>query len=931
MFSGASALVFATAAAAQTQTAQVEEIVVTGSRVIRNGNASPTPLTVVSTDQLLQIRPGPVAEVIADLPVFLGSRTNTSNPGTGVTNAGANHLNLRNLGYNRSLILFDGNRVPPTTFDQVVDLSMIPQLLLQRVDVVTGGASAVYGSDAVSGVVNFITDRNFNGIKVNLEGGISDYGDNRTWNAGAAFGTSVLGGRGHFEGSYEYRHDPGIKYRSARPWGRKVWTAQGAGTAANPYRLVQDSRFGTYSFGGVISGATGTGAALNGLTFGDPGVPTTFVRGAATGTTGFDSGGAGAYHDGTLKTALMSHQMFGRFDYDFTEAVHGYLEASGTFNHGENFGQYNILANTVINGQSPYLTASRQFAGTFRVSRFMRDMERINTNTRQRQFFAIAGLDGKFGDSYRWDINASHSEARATTANDTNINLQRLAAAVDVIRDASGNIVCRSLSVNAGCVPLNILGTNAPTSAALGYITQRTQFTTLNKMDDITGGVSGSPFSTWAGPVTIALSGEWRRQTWSVESTAQPVDLANCTGIQNNCTQGTTVLWLDATLANRTPVSLWVAEAAAEFDAPLIKGARFAQSVSLNGAARFTHYNTSGSVATWKLGMIWQINDALKLRGTRSRDIRAPTLYDLFQPDGRALRSNTDTLTGVTVPVPTFTSGNPNLKPEVANTITAGFVYQPSWLARLSLSIDAYHIDISDAILNQTGYGQGNQDLCYASGGSSVLCTLQQRPLGSYTNTSAANAVSAWYVRSLNIAEFKAYGADFEANYTANLFGNQLSLRGLLTWQPHIYLTTPGSPTQDNAGGGGVSLGGGPSTAAPRVKAVLFGDYRIGGFTLGVRERWRSQLFLSTGPGIVWTPTNRLAPVAYTDLNLSYQLKRDGLGSANLYLNVQNLFDRQPEPFAGPSQSNNLGTFGGLALGDDAIGRYFTFGIRMRR
>ena len=174
---------------------QVSEVVVTGSRVIKNGNSSPTPVTVMPVDELESLRPGPVAEVLSSLPVFSGSRVADGNPGNGATNAGANVLNLRNLGFYRTLVLFDGHRVPPSTYDQLVDVDMIPQMLLQRVDVVTGGASAVYGSDAISGVVNFITDTKFNGAKVNVEGGIANQGDDATADVGLAFGHSFLDGQ----------------------------------------------------------------------------------------------------------------------------------------------------------------------------------------------------------------------------------------------------------------------------------------------------------------------------------------------------------------------------------------------------------------------------------------------------------------------------------------------------------------------------------------------------------------------------------------------------------------------------------------------------------------------------------------------------------------------------------------------------------------
>ena len=155
-------------AAAPSSSDQVAEVVVTGSRVIKNGDQSPTPVTVLSVDDMKAVHPGTVADQLNDLPQFAGSRGQLTNPGGGsqgtssaAANPAANTLNLRNFGYTRTLILFDGHRLAPTAPDGTVDTNMVPNMLLKRVDIVTGGASAVYGSEAVTGVVNFITDTRF--------------------------------------------------------------------------------------------------------------------------------------------------------------------------------------------------------------------------------------------------------------------------------------------------------------------------------------------------------------------------------------------------------------------------------------------------------------------------------------------------------------------------------------------------------------------------------------------------------------------------------------------------------------------------------------------------------------------------------------------------------------------------------------------------
>ncbi|MHB8286783.1 MAG: TonB-dependent receptor plug domain-containing protein, partial [Caulobacteraceae bacterium] len=229
-------------AAVTAPAAAVSEVVVTGSRLIKNGSASPTPLTTINTSTLQLAAPiGTIADSLNDLPVFSGSRSSISNPGASASavqggNGSANVLNLRNLGAYRTLVLYDGHRIPPTLFNSTVDVDLIPQELVDRVDVVTGGVSAVYGSDAVSGVVNFVANRTFEGFRGHAEYGVSQEGDDNTWDVGLAYGSKILGDKGHIEFSVQHRDSAGIPNRSARSWDN-LPAAEGLGTAADPYRL----------------------------------------------------------------------------------------------------------------------------------------------------------------------------------------------------------------------------------------------------------------------------------------------------------------------------------------------------------------------------------------------------------------------------------------------------------------------------------------------------------------------------------------------------------------------------------------------------------------------------------------------------------------------------------------------------------------------
>src|SRR5882724_8812440 len=233
-------------AAGSQSAATVEQVVVTGSRVISSAVNSPTPLTVVSAEQLQATTPTNIPDALNKLPVFLGSQQPRS-AGNGGSGSGQNVLALRNFGAQRTLVLFDSHRVAPDNANGTVNIDVLPQMLMSRVDVVTGGASAVYGSDAVTGVVNFVLDKHFEGFKFDINSGISNYGDGFSYKTAAAFGTDLFGGRGHFEMSVEHFNQDGVPI-SSRPYGPGYWSLAGAGTAAIPFAFVQNTRVPTHTF-----------------------------------------------------------------------------------------------------------------------------------------------------------------------------------------------------------------------------------------------------------------------------------------------------------------------------------------------------------------------------------------------------------------------------------------------------------------------------------------------------------------------------------------------------------------------------------------------------------------------------------------------------------------------------------------------------------
>ncbi|MES1200536.1 MAG: TonB-dependent receptor plug domain-containing protein, partial [Pseudomonadota bacterium] len=355
-----------TATQGQTQqNASDDVITITGSRVITDITRSPTPITSVSVADLAVTTPSDLPDALNKLPQIIGGRTPRTQ-GNGANNNGGNVLALRNFGVSRSLVLFNGHRIAPSNQDGTVNVDILPQSLMKRIDIVTGGASAVYGSDAVAGVINFVIDDSFNGFRYDINTGISRYSDGREKSVSGAWGTDLFDGRGHFEASLRYRNQDQIPI-SARPYGAngQAWLLTGNGSPGNPFTNTPYARV----FGQPMTGAVncGSGCPVNGYTFLSAGNLTPLTHGVPSGTGGIETGGDGGYVKfGTFRSGLEMEDFFSRFDYDFSDSVHGYAQLSVA--HSEDTSDW---VNTVVSSSgsgrpkfiaanNPYLSAASQ-------------------------------------------------------------------------------------------------------------------------------------------------------------------------------------------------------------------------------------------------------------------------------------------------------------------------------------------------------------------------------------------------------------------------------------------------------------------------------------------------------------------------------------------------------------------------------------------
>ena len=722
-----------------------------------------------------------------------------------------------------------------------------------------------------------------------------------------------------------------------------MWSVQGAGTAAAPYQLIPYGRVNNQTFGGMI-----TSGVLNTQTFNQNGVLSAFSRGAATGTNGIEQGGDGIWYDTGLKTGARSHQLFARFDFDVTDKLHTYLEAAGNDKFNPVYTTWSTLNNVTISRTNAYLPVAipeRRFAtrtqASFTFRKSMLDVPRNLALTRERQVFFNGGVEGEFGNGYKWNLGLVHSTAQLSQAVN-NLNNGRLFASLDATQVtaanvgatglAIGSIVCNVALTNPGlypgCVPLNPFGPTTDSADAVNYYRNRTSFVAHTRMDDVGGSMSGTLFSTWAGPVNSALSGEWRKVTYRGDSEAVPTDLLNCTGLRfNPCTSGTTTTW-NGTIAPRSEVSQTVSEGAFEFDLPLLKDKFLAQSLNLNGAVRYTSYSTSGNYTTWKAGVDWHINDTFRLRTTRSRDIRAPTLDDLYSPTSVSTGGTfNDPLTGLIATNVTSTNGgNDKLKAEQGDTWTGGLVIRPARLAGFSMAVDYFNIRVTNALLQLLPINATWQKTCVDSLGTSLYCQLFDRPLP-YTNTTAANNVTAVHTFQVNIAEQDTNGVDLEFNYARTLFGRPASARLLSTYQPNILYRQPAVVTINQ---GGAAFGTNGVTAAPLWRHTMFLRFSpFENFNVDLQTRYRTSLRLSGDPSHVIS-TGRVPPNSFTNLSLTYRVMNAMWQQGDVFLTVTNLFDKEASPagfYGGQGIPGQQTTF---LIYDDALGRAFTVGLRAR-
>jgi outer membrane receptor protein involved in Fe transport len=898
------------------------DIVVTASRVQANGFSAPTPTTVLGAAQIQSTAPAVVSEALALIPSF---RT-TGQPASATT-----YADLRGIGAQRTLVLVNGRRHVPTFSDGTVDLGVIPAILIARTEVVTGGASASWGSDAVAGVINLILKQDIDGIQGNAQYGLSERGDGINYLGSLAAGTTFADGRGHILVGGEYSRDKGIRslqqpYRS-RPWSGRGSVGNSAfATNGLPGTIyTEDARRADVSNGGLI-----TSGPLRGTTFLPNGATGTFGYGQVFGNNmigGTDNAGDAPTPGGDLKFPFERYTIMGRASFDFSDALTVFAEgtyasvlSTGLAQPARNNGAVtgnptctttslaSSLGSILVPINNPYLPAAvRQRMAAAGVScvnvgRVFRDpgMGDFRVDDGSPSIFrGVIGAEGKLIANWKWEGYYQYGRNHFEQKRIGNINVGNFRRAIDAVA-TPGGIACRvnadasTANDDAACRPFNLFGDGSPSQESIRYVTGTSSFRMITKQQVASLSANGDLFSTWAGPIGAATGVEYRKE--EIDAVADPISEAN--GWQTS---------------NRKAIrgDYDVKEIFGELVIPLAKDWSFAKSFDLNLAARYTDYSSSGGVTTWKAGATWDVTSDIRLRATKSRDIRAGNLGELFTPTAVLTTNVRDPRNSSVIPVPVTTTGNRSLSPERADTFTGGIVYQPSWFEGFRASVDYYNIKID----GQIGTIPANEVLerCF-------LDNLQQ--FCALVTTGANGALTNVTVQFENLDKFRTSGLDIETSYRApveRLFGGgtgDIFVRVLANYVDKLATTAAVNATTTDPAGQYTnphwSVFGLVSYEGKRFGTAL--DLRwFGGGTI---DNTRVEgLAAVNGVNI-----NDVDPILYTNATLTMDVSPNADKRMELYFRVNNLFDKAPS-FPNTAEARTI---------FDPVGRAYRVGMRFR-
>ena len=819
-------------------------VVITGTRIsAREGYDAPTPTTVVNDEFMESLGISNVSDMLIQIPSNQ-SFFQPENTGGSPFFVGSTLANLRGLNPyfgTRTLTLVDSKRHVPTNNGSSVDLNAIPSLLVDRMEVVTGGASAAYGSDAISGVVNILLDKDLQGMKAELDYGTYS-GDGNNYRVGLAGGMELFDGRGHVVIGGEYANQELYANCAELSWCGQGWELFSNGgvfqPAGTPYFPTVPGNPQTFFMTGrTLNQSSYTGVIYNaGLEFNDAGTATQpFVIGQYGTTSPFSSsfGGDGrpAYENVTLMPETERSNLLASLSYDFTDTLGGFIDVSWANVKGLNtqddayfYGVENYCVgpeNAYIQGNAPLQAAIAAGVGngtfffcpgTTLVRKDFTDDINRRADVDSSTWRVIAGLDGQFGDStWNWEGSIQLGQTKRDQIGYEYPSVYRYQMAIDAVLDGSGNPVCRVTrdgaaalppfadpSLADGCVPINVIGNTPLTRQQIDYAWGPiVEYNTIDQ-EIVAGSVSGELWDGWgAGPLIGAFGVEIRNEELQNDvneeiPTARRIDIA-------------------AQYGDSFGGKVDVTEAFIELEMPLLAGKPGAELLTINTAYRDATYETTDTdrgqgtseqdIESWKVGLIYDPIDWLRFRFSKSRDVRAAGFRELYwqltqpaaasgfgtqlnpwKPDLGFFGSQND-------PTTLIITGDVSLRPEKADTTTYGFVVTPTGgtLEGFRFSMDYWEITINDGIQGG-GNAQRTIQNCYLINELCELITFVDNNPVSPTYRQDMIDVRA---PAFNARRYDASGIDFSVDYAMEVGAGLLSFRLLTSRALETIVRTP--------------------------------------------------------------------------------------------------------------------------------------------
>ena len=924
-----------------------DRIIVTGSRIARKDLVATSPVNVISEDALELTGFNQVATVLNELPQagIPGSVDTATNFRT--STSGLNTIDLRNLGEERTLILVNGRRhIGGSAGNPIVDVSMIPAPLVERVEVVTGGASAIYGSEAMAGVINFIMKDDFEGVELYSRYGGTEAGGARDIDVSITAGGNFDGGRGNAVVHVGYS-DRGILESSQR--------ARSAADSTN-------SSFGPK--GNFFTAGVPVLLAADEVTVLEPAIPAQFLTlDESTGL--FDKAfvaaedGYNRNGDRLIRVPTERYQFNANLRYDltedmtfFSETAYGNLQAFSRLEPSI-VGQF-ISVGSIQNINMPIdnpflppeLLAVIEAENLERVDRGFDPVTELTMRRRfteigprtsdvQRQIFRTAfGVEGDMPDGvmdgWQYEVYFQYGRFTQDQTNGGVFNSLNVLQALDTEPDGMGGFQCAdSLARDLGCVPINFFGPNTVTGAALDWISVDNQLTA--RMEQLAGGVTltGDLFELPAGTVAMAAGFEWREERSAFNS-----DALAASGL----TSGNTI--------PNTKGAYDVYELFGEFIIPIIADKPFFESFNIEGAIRYADYSTIGGTLAWKAAATWSPFEDLRFRGGYNTAIRAPFIDDLFDPGSETFRSFVDpcafggaggvsadddmtvyqvqsatvqancaTIPGTATLDPFgqnirsaggLAAGNPDLTEEKARTYTAGMVYSPSQVPGLNITVDYFNISIENAINSFTAQTTVDQCVRQPDFPNNPFCDLIQRD-------PTSGLVLRVDALAINVAEFQASGIDFATDYSFDVgeIGMNVNFNGTYSLK-NDFLPFAGGDIVDSQGEIGV-----PDL---KINGTVVADWDK------LRVGWSTRFIDGVNVENDQPVFGTVDSFFYHDLYLQYTLDEDG--QYEFFAGVDNITDKEP-PFLGQGVPGDVTGTNTAADIYDALGRRFYGGFRL--